>query len=210
MVGEGHYWTLPGEAEGFLNEEVLAALRAIRPPEQAKKRATVLLLAFAVANDQAWARVFEDKRTCNQRIWYQKWQYLAEVAQALEVCTARALEWRDVETAQVETHATQERRRAIARASLSAVRGLEMTALSREDRADYRTEAAMRLLALADPDLAARVQTGKGALEVQITNLDELIEHEVQRVAGVVEGGDESGDESDGRGGAVPAASTEL
>jgi len=178
--------------EGWFDSEVKAALAAIRGAEAAKKRATVILLASATASNTPWARVFEHERACNQRVWYQKWQYKPEIAQALSLCTQKALAFADAEIAAVEMKALQERRRAIAEGSVDALRGLRLTALSREDRADYRTAASAMLLALADETLAGRivmVQKGQ-ALQVDVGGLDDLIERELARVADAGEAGD--------------------
>jgi len=171
--------------EGWFDDEVKVALAAIRGAEAAKKRATVILLASATASNTPWARVFEHDLACNQRVWYQKWQYKPEIAQALSLCTQKALAFADAEIAAVETQALRERRKAIAEGSVDAVRGLRLTALSAGDRADYRTAASAMLLALADETLAGRIvmlQKGQ-ALQVDVEGLDALIEHELARVA---------------------------
>ncbi|MBN2389299.1 MAG: hypothetical protein JXR84_01165 [Anaerolineae bacterium] len=173
--------------EGWFDSEVKAALAMIRGAEAAKKRATVIMLASATASNTPWARVFETEQACNQRVWYQKWQYKPEIARALELCTEKALALADVEVAAVEAKALKERRKAIAQGSVDALQGLRNTALNAngEDRADYRTAASAMLLALADGDLAARIvllQKGQ-ALQVDVEGLDALIEHELARVA---------------------------
>lgn len=162
--------------ELWLDEEAQTALRQIRGAEAAKKRATVILLASAAASDTPRARVFEDERACNQRIWYQKWKRVPEIAEALEVCTAKALEFRDMETARVEQDALQQRRRAIALGSLDAVTGLRRTALNSDDRADYRTEASRVLLSLADPELGARLEKGKASVPVEVTDAPPMVQ----------------------------------
>jgi len=155
--------------EGWFDSEVKATLAMIRGAEAAKKRATVILLAAATASGTAWARVFEDERACNQRVWYQKWQYNETIARALELCTAKALAFTDAEIAAVETKALRERRRAIAEGSVDALRGLRLTALSREDRADYRTEASKVLIRLADEDLGKRLGAEAAAIRTETT-----------------------------------------
>jgi plasmid maintenance system antidote protein VapI len=165
----------PAEAGRWLTSEVRDALEEIAGPHLAKKRATVLLLAFATATDTSWTEIFEDPRVCNQRIWYQKWQYDAAIAAALELATEHALAWRDSRTAAIESRAAQERRRAIALGSLSAVKGLEVTALNRDDRADHRTEASRVLLSLADKELAERLAaSGARALPVEVENAEDV------------------------------------
>jgi hypothetical protein len=162
----------------FLDAECQAALGAIRGAEAAKKRMTVLLLAIAEAAGQPLRGVFKDERACNQRVWYQKWQYVPAIQDALAVLTERALAWRDRETARIEAQALQERRRAIATASLNAVKGLELTALNREDRADYRTDASRVLLTLADEELAVRLEKGArgAALPVDVRDAPPLVQ----------------------------------
>lgn len=182
---------LESPTAGFLDEECRAALAAIRSKEAAKKRATVLLLAMAEASGTAMTKVFRDARACSEGIWYGKWQYDPAVKSALALLKARALAWRDQETARIEAHALQERRKAIAQGSLDAVQGLRLTALNQDDRADYRTDASALLLALADSELAARiVMVQKGAaLPVEVEGLDALIEHELAQLAAGGEGG---------------------
>jgi hypothetical protein len=191
--------------EGWFDEEVKAALASIRGAEAAKKRATVILLASATASNTPWARVFEHDLACNQRVWYQKWQYKPEIATALSLCTQKALAFADAEIAAIETQALRERRKAIAEGSVDAVRGLRATALSQDDRADYRTAASAMLLALADETLAGRivmVQKGQ-ALQVDVGGLDDLIERELARVAD----GSEAGDVGTAAGDAEPESS---
>ena len=166
---------------GWLDAGCLELLRKIPGPHIAKKRATVILLATALASETALARVFEDTRACNQRVWYQKWKNVASIAAALDACTVAALDARDQETARVEGRVLQERRRAIAAGSLDAIAGLRMTALEVRD-ADG-TQASRVLLKLADPNLPG-LEDGASALSVEISNLDELIEYELARVAG--------------------------
>jgi len=167
---------LPIETGEFWTPEVREALNAILRPHVAKKRATVLLLAFAEATQNSKTDVFEDPRACNQRVWYQKWQHEPEVAHALEICTARALAWRDEQTLRIEATALQERRRAIAEGSLDAITGLRTIALNSADRADYRTEASRVLLTLADEVLATRLAAMESrALPVEITEQPEQV-----------------------------------
>lgn len=162
--------------EGWFDSEVKAALAAILGAEAAKKRATVILLASATASNTPWARVFEDERACNQRVWYQKWQYKPEIRVALDLCTQKALALADAEIVAVEAQALRKRRRAIAEGSIDALHGLRMTALRQEDRADYRTEASRTLLALADVDLAARlVVLNPRGVPVEITEQPEQV-----------------------------------
>lgn len=157
---------------GWLDAEAMEALRAITGGHVSKKRNTVVLLAAAVSSDTAMAAVFADERACNERIWYQKWQHIPEVKNALEICTRAALDYRDAETAMIEAQAAQKRRRVIAQGSLDAVHGLRMTALNPDDRADYRTDASRMLLILSDAELAERLRAGDAAaLAVDVVNM---------------------------------------
>jgi hypothetical protein len=169
----------------FLDAACREALAAIRGNEAAKKRATVLLLAIAEATMQPLSNVFRDPRACNKRVWYQKWQKIPEIAAALELLTARALAWRDAETARIEAQAAQQRNRALALGSLDAVQGLRDIALDAEQPAKDRIEADAMLLALADEQAAARIVTlRKGTpLPVEVEGLDALIDYELARMA---------------------------
>lgn len=176
----------------FLDAECRDALAAIRGNEAAKKRATVLLLAMAEATMQTRSNVFRDPRACCKRIWVQKWQKVPEIAMALELLTARALAWRDAETARIEEQAAQQRHRAIALGSLDAVQGLREIALDAGSPANHRIEADAMLLALADEQAAARIVTlRKGTpLPVEVEGLDALIDYELARMASGSESSD--------------------
>ena len=158
--------------ENWLTLEALAALRLIGNPHAAKKRVTVILLATAAASDTPMARVFEDQRACAERIWYQKWQDVPEIKEALRLCTAAALDSRDAETARIEGQALHERRRAIAEGSVDAVTGLRMTAL--QTRARDGTEASKVLLRLVDKDLAERLSE-EAAIPIRAENSGEIV-----------------------------------
>ena len=162
---------------GWLTPEALEALREIRGRHAAKKRATVLLLAFARASGTPVARVFEDERACNQRVWYQKWQLIPAIARALDVCTTQALAWKDAETAQAELLAVQRLRRTLADGRVDAVEGLRSTA--REQRTTAGTEAAKVLLkARMTGDEAAPValdEDGAAVMPVEVMNGDALV-----------------------------------
>jgi plasmid maintenance system antidote protein VapI len=180
---------MPPETMGWMTPELRRALDEIEQPHVAKKRATVLLLASATANDVAWSTVFEDPRACNQRVWYQKWQHDPAIATALELATMEALHWRDAETARIEAHVTQQRRRAIAEGSLDAVTGLRKTALS--EPSHMQIDASKVLLTLADEEAAAKLAAAKGKpIEVEVKGLDDHIERELARVATGGEAGD--------------------
>ena len=196
----------PLEVGRWLTPEVREALGKIEGPHVGKKRTTVLLLAFASAIDVPWREVFEDPRVCNQRIWYQKWQEDEAITDALELATEHALALRDAHTAAVEARAAQERRRALAEASIVAVEGLRATAINRDDRADYRTEASRVLLSLADAELAERLAaSGARALPVEVEYAEDIrqvvkfdlsdVPTRVLEVLAGDEGGDSSAEE---------------
>jgi hypothetical protein len=163
---------LPVETAKYWNGEALEALKQIRGQHAAKKRATVLLLAYATATDTPLARVFEDERACNQRVWYQKWQHIPEVARALSVCTDTALAYRDLETMRVEAQAAQALRRGLALGRLDAVTGLRQTALEKRDGSGI--DAARTLLqARSTGDTNAPVALDEGgpvAMPVEVVN----------------------------------------
>jgi len=168
-------WVGPDEGNEWMTEEIRALLMAIRGRHAGKKRTTLIKLAFARAQGLAAKAVFEQDDVCNERVWYQKWKNQPQVARAFEACLERALAWRDEETALAEAQYNDERRRLIAQESLTAVKGLALTAVNTNDRGDYRTEASKVLLALADEELAARLAIGgRAALPVEVENTPEV------------------------------------
>ena len=144
----------------WLDEEAMAALRAIprtRNTDPAKRINTVVLLAAATASGKTWASVWADPRTCTDITWYATWQFVPEIAAALEICTLKAQKAAAQEVARAEMLALRKRLQAIAEGAVDAVQGLRITALSRDDRADHRNEASRLLLTVADDVLAARL-----------------------------------------------------
>lgn len=138
---EGWQWMTP---------EIQELLRAIPAPHQAKRRRTVILLAFAQATSTALAKVFEDPDTCAEQIWWTKWQYIPEVKAALEACTARALEWADHETVAIEEQHRRERRRAIAQFAAQAPGAMAEVMTDTAQKGADRINAAVTLINLAD------------------------------------------------------------
>jgi len=61
---------IPEEAWGWMTAEIRALLVAIKPPHVAKKRRTVIKLAFARANEQPVKDVFAQDDVCSEQIWY--------------------------------------------------------------------------------------------------------------------------------------------
>ncbi len=177
-------WVGPDEGTEWMTPEIRTLLMAIRGRHAGKKRATLIRLAFARAQGLAVKTVFGQDDVCNERVWYQKWQNQPKVARAFEACLERALAWRDEETAGAEAQYNDERRRLIAQESLTAVKGLALTAVNTNDRGDFRTAASKVLLALADEGLAERLAMGTRAtlpvdietpIEVDVPRLDELL-----------------------------------
>lgn len=173
------------EYRGWMMPEIQAALNRIRGEHVGKMRTSVIRLAFARALGTPLADVFALEDVVSESIWYMKWLKLETVQTAFDLCYERALDWRDEETGRVEAGFANERRQVIAELSVTAVRGLALTALQSSDRADHRTEASKVLLRLADPELGARLADEKGqALPVEVEGLDALIEQQLDRVAG--------------------------
>jgi hypothetical protein len=181
-MGKANVVTVEEEHGEWINSAVLTALDAIQGQMANKKRDTVLLVAFAVANGLSVEEALRDPRVCNRRIWYQKWVKDPIIKNAVDVCTARALEWRDSETARIESQATQARRKALAMASVSAVRGLEATAL--EVRGKDGIEASKTLLALSDDEMAARLvqQQSKAPIQVQTEEGHQVVKFDFSNV----------------------------
>lgn len=151
-------------------------LRAIQPPHIEKKRRTVLLLAFALANQQPAAAVFDRPDTCSKQIWYGDnrtlhsgeikpgWQDLPDVKAAFAACYQRALDNADKETADLEAHYTRTRRQAISKYAAEAPVALASVMASTAQRGSDRINAALALIKLADPE-TRDVNTPAGAAE---------------------------------------------
>lgn len=152
--------TLPA----WLDDHCRQLLRAIRPPEEAKKRRTVIALAFAAANQTPFTEVWKRPDCCNANTWYGDnrtlhtgarkpgWKDLPDVAAAFEACRARALDYADEETIALEAHFTRQRRQAIARYGAQAPAALASVMASPDQRGADRINAALALIKLADPD----------------------------------------------------------
>lgn len=140
-----------------MTDTIRDLLGAIRGRHAAKKRATVVRLAFARANQQPMRAVFGREDTCAENIWYMKWRFDPGVAAAYAACCKRALEWRDEETARIEQYYRQERLRLIAEYAAQAPRALAHVMSDPEMAGGHRISAADRLIQLADPEAAQRV-----------------------------------------------------
>lgn len=152
--------TLPA----WLDDHCRQLLRAIRDPERAKKRRTVIELASACANQIPFTKVFERPDCCNANTWYGDnrtlhtgarkpgWKDLPDVAAAVEACRERALDDADEQTAALEAHYTRARRQAIARYAAEAPVALASVMAAPAQRGADRINAALALIKLADPD----------------------------------------------------------
>ena len=154
----------PEALPAWLDAVTRDLLRAIQPPHIEKKRRTVLLLAFALANQQPAVAVFDRPDTCSKQIWYGDnrtlhsgeikpgWQDLPDVKAAFAACYQRALDNADKETADLEAHYTRTRRQAISKYAAEAPVALASVMASTAQRGSDRINAALALIKLADPD----------------------------------------------------------
>ena len=146
--------------EGQLPAEVRALLAAIPGPHQAKKRRTVVRLAFARANEEPLATVFKAADTCDSRVWWQKWQYIPEVLAAHDGVLAHVLQALDSETAAIEAHYRRLRRQAVARHASEAPAALAAVMDGASQKGADRINAAVTLVRLADGQDAQPVAAG--------------------------------------------------
>lgn len=160
---------VPQVGHEWMTDEIRAVLGAIRGQHVAKKRATVIRLAFARANQTPMRDVFGQEDTCAENIWYMKWRFDPAIAAAYEACCARALEWRDEETTRIQAYYRNERLRAIAEHAAQAPAALAKVMNDPEAGGAHRISAADRLMQLADPDLAQRV--GAPTVAGQVVNV---------------------------------------
>lgn len=164
----------PVEVGGWISTELRVALEQIGKPHPAKKRTTVLLMAAATAADRPLVQVFEDPRACNQRVWYQKWQHVPEIAEALRLAERDALAWRDSETVRIEAQARQQLRRALAEGALDGVAGLRKTA--EHVRGRDGTDAAMKLVAMFEPERAVAADPKvEASIPVRVTEQADVV-----------------------------------
>jgi len=170
-----------------MTDEVREKLGRITGRHAAKKRRTVIRIAFARANQLPMGPVFRSSLTCNQRIWFQKWQYDERVQAALGACEARALEWADEETARVEDAARRELRQGVAEQAVGAPGALAEVMGDKNVAGNARIRAAVELMDRLDPE---RGTGGQGAIAVKVTEIDAEIERELANLAGGGEGAD--------------------
>jgi len=176
--------TLPLAAYPVLDAELTTRLKAVRGDEADKKRYTAILYGVAratpgVREDSIFDRQRGDAdQICARSTWYGKWKNLPLLRAIWEYVEELTRTYRDTETVRIELDAQQLLRRAIAEGQVDAVTGLRQTALSVSDRADHRTAAAERLLALGSVELASRLaMLQPGAVPVAITDQPEQVVH---------------------------------
>lgn len=150
-------WQAPEEGHTWMTEEILDLLKVIRGRHSGKKRTTIIKLAFARANQQPMKDVFDQPDVCAENIWYMKWRFDPAIKAAYEACCARALEWRDEQTALIEQHYRQVRLQQIARYAAQAPKALADVMTDKEVGGGHRISAADRLIQLADPEAARQV-----------------------------------------------------
>lgn len=158
--------------------EVAQALNAIRGHEAARKRRTVLALAFAVARGESQESVWaaNDPEVCSRTTWYEKWKHQPDVVRALTICAERAMAWRDEETARMEALSLQQVRRGLAEDAKRAIVGGLMGIISDANaRGDHRLAAIRQFTALWNEEFAARFQDERGALPVEVQGMPEQV-----------------------------------
>lgn len=148
------------ESWQWMTPEIRHLLNAISGEHVAKKRKTVILLAFAHATQALVDDVFTREDTCANQIWYTKWQYVPEISAALTACKLRALEWADEDTVAREEHYRRERRRAIAEYAAKAPAELAAVMASEGQKGADRINAAVTLMNLADGQSVGPVAAG--------------------------------------------------
>lgn len=190
-------YEIPEKGQQWMTEEIRALLFAIQGAHAAKKRTTVIKLAFAKANQQVLKDVFGQEDTCAENIWYQKWQYVPVIRDAFEACYQRAMEWADEETISQEEHYRRQRRQSVARYAAQAPSALAAVMAGMEQRGADRISAADTLMRWAEPDTAAKVgrsQTaGSSDQTVNVNFLAELDDNELDQLIDNLQAAD-SGD----------------
>ncbi len=168
-------FNLPDEAYQWYTEEIAEKLRAIQGSPVGKKRATVIQLAFARANDQPVKEVFNRDDTCAETIWYTKWKHDPVIWAAYEACLKRALDWRDQETAAIEEHYRRLRRQRVATKAAEAPEALAEVMHDTGQRGADRISAANALMGWADPEAASKARPAAPAANIeQKTTINEL------------------------------------
>lgn len=150
----------PAESWQWITPTIRALLQAISDPHRAKKRATVIRLAFARATHTPLSEVFNRDDTCAENIWWTKWQHIPEIRAAHDACVERALEWIDDETARIEEQHRRQRRRAVAEYAAKAPAALAAVMDSPDQKGADRINAAVTLINLADGTTVGPVAGG--------------------------------------------------
>jgi len=160
---------LTTEAATWLTDDIRRKLAVIRPPHAHKKRATIVRLAWARANEEPVKAVFNQPETCNETIWYTKWQHIPEIKAAFEACYEQLLTWADEQTAVVQAHYRRLRLQAIAKHAAEAPAALHRVMTGPEFKGSEIISAANALLTWADPEAAGKAQPPAPAAETDIT-----------------------------------------
>lgn len=148
------------ESWEWMTPEIGSLLDAIAGEHVAKKRKTVILLAFAYATQTPLAQVFDREDTCAEQIWWTKWQHIPEVQAALAACKARALAWSDQQTVAIEERYRRERKRAIAEYAAKAPLAMAAVMDDAGQKGADRINAAVTLINLADGQSVGPVAAG--------------------------------------------------
>ena len=188
---------IPVEVECIKTPDVEQALNAIKDPHAAKKRYTVLRLAFAKATRVPFDEVFtSDENVCNQRVWWQKWLHDKDIAAAFDLCYQRALAMADEETLRQELVYARDRKRSIARYSSGAPAALASVMGDNGQRGSDRINAAMKLIGLADPNTQPGVFAPVGSnseTNQQVNVGDDAINAAIERELAQLAGGGSAG-----------------
>ncbi len=179
------------EARDLLTPELIRLLANIPEPHAAKKRATVRRLAFALANGEDVKTVFNQSDTCAEAIWYGKWKHDPDIAKAFEAYKARVLQWRDEETARIETLYRSLRLKKIAQYAADAPDTIKDVMTSSLEKGQTRLEASLIMLKLADPEKAEGTQLTPAAVQNTI-NVNDLSDTAIIEIIQRATSGDSS------------------
>lgn len=147
---------IPEQAYTWLTSEVQEKLKAISEPHLAKKRITVVKLAFARANQQRLDDVFEEPDTCARVIWYTKWKDDPVIAAAYEACYQRILDWKDEQTTAILAHYRQVRLERMAEVAAEAPLTYRAVMEDANQSGATRISAANAAITWADPEAAGK------------------------------------------------------
>lgn len=182
----------PPESWQWMTPEIRELLARIPAPHEAKRRRTVILLAFAHATQTPVKAVFDREDTCAEQIWWTKWQHVPEISAALEACRARALDWMDAETVATEEHYRRQRRRAIAQHAAAAPDALKTVMTDSEQKGADRIAAAETLMRWAEPETGSKLGRPVGATSIEqrvdlVYDLGQLSDDELIALARLAE-----------------------